>query len=66
MELFETINGQSQNNDVHYGELKDGRIVIKYDLNKKYFKVVTREKFDEMCEEAKAIGAEVSAIKLTN
>lgn len=63
MEIFENINGTSSVNAVYYATLKDGRVAIKYDPSKKFFKVVSADKFKSLCDDAKVIVKEVNELK---
>ena len=65
MEIYQTIEGESQFVDVYYAELKDGSVAVKYDLDKPFVKVITKAKWDKMVADAKSKGKEVSALTFT-
>ena len=65
MEIYQTIEGESQFVDVYYAELKDGSVAVKYDLDKTFVKVITKSKWDKMVADAKSKGKEVRALNFT-
>lgn len=65
MEIFENINGTESVNSVYYAKLKDGRVAIKYDPSKKFFKVVSADKFKSLCDDAEVMVKQVTALTFT-
>ena len=62
MEIYQTINEESQVVDVYYAQLKDGSYAVKYDLDKTFVKVVSKAKFEKMMADAKTKKKELDGL----